>query len=45
MTQLSLVSRLVKWIARQDAETQVEILNGSHKDSSERVLKRLASQV
>jgi hypothetical protein len=43
MTQLSLVSRLVKWIGQQDAETQVEILNGSDKNSSQGLLKRLAS--
>jgi len=48
MTQVSLVSRAVKWLAHQDAETQIEILNpppdASPKSQSKKLLKRLASR-
>ena len=43
MTQVSLVSRMVKWLARQDVETQTEILNGAG-ENSPKLLKLLASR-
>jgi hypothetical protein len=47
MTQISLVSRMVKWLARQDSEVQVDILNTDpedwSKDKNLKLLKRLAS--
>jgi hypothetical protein len=47
MTQISLVSRMVKWLARQDSEVQSDILNTDHKSRSKsgsvKLLKRLAS--
>jgi hypothetical protein len=47
MTQISLVSRMVKWLARQESEVQVDILNTDpedwSKDKNLKLLKRLAS--
>lgn len=48
MTQISLFSRMVKWLARQDEGTQMDILNTvggeSLQSQKQRLLKRLASQ-
>jgi hypothetical protein len=45
MTQISLVSRIVKWLGRQDAEVQGGILNDQPGGALEsKVLKRLAAR-
>jgi hypothetical protein len=44
MTQLSMMSRLVKWLARQDADTQRLILNGDGSEAAApKLLKRWAA--
>jgi hypothetical protein len=45
MTQLSMTSRLVKWLGRQDAEIQTEILNESapSRAVASKLLKRWAA--
>jgi len=48
MTQLSLVSRMVKWLANQDAEIQSDVLTTVPNDwspaKSAKLLKRLAAR-
>lgn len=48
MTQISLVSRMVKWLARQESEVQVDILNTDpedwSKDKNLKLLKRLSAK-
>jgi hypothetical protein len=46
MTQISLVSRMVKWLGHQDSEVQSDILNAGQsptKAGHVKLLKRLAS--
>ena len=47
MTQISLVSRMVKWLAHQDSEVQSDILNTEPENWSApkttKLLKKLAS--
>jgi hypothetical protein len=47
MTQISLVSRMVKWLSRQDSEVQSDILNNEAdnwtKPKTVKLLKRLSS--
>jgi hypothetical protein len=45
MTQLSMVSRTVKWLGRQDAEIQTEILNESapSRAAASKLLKKWAA--
>jgi hypothetical protein len=45
MTQISLVSRMVKWLARQDARIQGDILNAEPGDLSKslNLVRKLAS--
>jgi hypothetical protein len=46
MTQISLVSRMVKWLAQQDSEVQSDILNNEAenwtKPKTVKLLKRMA---
>ncbi len=41
MTQISLVSRMVEWLARQDYDTQSDILTSGSEDASKKTLKLL----
>ena len=45
MTQISMISRLVKWVGRQDADIQAEILNesASPRAVASKLLKKLAA--
>ena len=45
MTQISLASRMVKWLARQDAQIQSDVLNSESGDSSKslNLVRKLAS--
>jgi hypothetical protein len=44
MTQLSMISRMVKWLGRQDVEIQTEILNESAPSAvASKLLKRWAA--
>jgi hypothetical protein len=48
MTQISLVSRMVKWLARQDSEVQSDILNSEAENWSKpkmlKLLKRISGK-
>jgi hypothetical protein len=45
MTQLSLISRAVKWLGHQDAQTQIEIFGISAETSDQAIAKKLLKRM